>query len=63
MISGLNLPAKKEGVDEKNYFDIILNLYPNSFKSMREINEKDRLKAGFSEEELSWIKNFSKERS
>ena len=55
--------CKKEGVDEKSYFDIILNLYPNSFKSIREINEKDRLKAGFSEEELSWIKNFSKERS
>jgi len=45
--------CKKEGVDEKSYFDIILNLYPNSFKSIREINEKDRLKAGFSEEELT----------
>ncbi|WP_149725266.1 ferritin-like domain-containing protein [Campylobacter concisus] len=54
--------CKKEGVDENSYFDIILSLYPNSFKNVREINEQDRLKAGFSKEELCLIKNFSKER-
>lgn len=54
--------CKKEGIDENNYFDIILSLYPNSFKNVREINEQDRLKAGFSKEELCLIKNFSKER-
>ena len=54
--------CKKEGIDEKSYFDIILSLYPNSFKNVREINEQDRLKAGFSKEELCLIKNFSKER-
>ena len=54
--------CKKEGIDENSYFDIILSLYPNSFKNVREINEQDRLKAGFSKEELCLIKNFSKER-
>ncbi|OUT09797.1 ferritin [Campylobacter concisus] len=54
--------CNKEGIDENSYFDIILSLYPNSFKNVREINEQDRLKAGFSKEELCLIKNFSKER-
>ncbi|WP_107691158.1 ferritin-like domain-containing protein [Campylobacter concisus] len=54
--------CKKEGIDENSYFDIILSLYPNSFKNVREINEQDRLKAGFSKKELCLIKNFSKER-
>ncbi|OUT12072.1 ferritin [Campylobacter concisus] len=56
------LACKKEGIDENSYFDIILSLYPNSFKNVREINEQDRLKAGFSKEELYLIKNLSKER-
>lgn len=37
------------------WFDIVLKHYPKSFSQNRQINVKDRLKAGFCEEEINLI--------
>ncbi len=41
-----------------DYFEIVQKVYPNSFKQHKKINEKARLEAGFTQEELSRIKSF-----
>ena len=53
--------CKRENIDPNEYIRIIQELYPNSFKSSRTLNEKDRLQAGFSKDELELIKSFQKE--
>ncbi len=52
--------CKQLNINPSEYINIIQTLYPNSFKTSRELNEADRLKAGFSKEELEMIKKFTK---
>ena len=40
-----------------NYFDIVNNVHPNSFKINKNINIEARLKAGFSQEEILILTN------
>jgi len=49
--------SKKENFS-CDYFKIVRSVYPNSFRQHKKINEKARLAAGFSEEELNTMKNF-----
>jgi len=41
-----------------DYFKIVQAVYPNSFKQHKKINEKARLEAGFSKEEIAKLKSF-----
>ncbi len=41
-----------------NYFDIVNNVYPNSFKKTKYLNVDARKKAGFSNEEIEVLKNL-----
>lgn len=41
-----------------NYFDIVNHLYPNSFKTNKQLNVEARKKAGFSDEEISKLQAF-----
>jgi hypothetical protein len=52
--------CEQGGISCDEYVKIICNLYPNAFKSARELNETARLKAGFSANELEIIKNYQK---
>ncbi|MBE3605561.1 ferritin-like domain-containing protein [Campylobacter sp. RM13119] len=52
--------CKQLNINPSEYINIIQTFYPNSFKTSRELNEADRLKAGFSKEELEMIKNLQK---
>lgn len=52
--------CEREKIDPNEYINIVRNLYPNSFSSIRELNESDRLKAGFSQNELENIKNLAR---
>ncbi|QKF63010.1 ferritin-like domain-containing protein [Campylobacter mucosalis] len=54
--------CKRSGVDVGEYINIIRNLYPNSFINVRELNEADRLKAGFLQSELDEIKSLGGKR-
>jgi uncharacterized ferritin-like protein (DUF455 family) len=38
-----------------NYFDIVNKVYPNSFRKNKHLNIKARQKAGFSDEEISYL--------
>ncbi|MCR4942628.1 MAG: ferritin-like domain-containing protein [Campylobacter sp.] len=52
--------CEKSGHNTDEYINIVRNLYPNSFRTCRELNEKDRLRAGFSKEEINTIKGLAK---
>jgi len=41
-----------------NYFDIVNNVYPNSFKRTKYLNVQARKDAGFSDEEIDILKNL-----
>lgn len=41
-----------------NYFDIVNNIHPNSFRTNKNINIQARLKAGFSQSEIDTLLNF-----
>ncbi|OPA77150.1 ferritin [Campylobacter pinnipediorum subsp. pinnipediorum] len=51
--------CKIENIDPLEYVNIIQRLYPNSFLTSRELNEEDRLKAGFSMDEIKIIKQMA----
>lgn len=52
--------CEREKIEPSEYINIVRNLYPNSFSSIRTLNESDRLKAGFSQNELEEIKNLAR---
>ncbi|MBR8463942.1 ferritin-like domain-containing protein [Campylobacter sp. faydin G-24] len=52
--------CKRENIDPNEYINIVQQLYPNSFKTTRNLNEADRIKAGFSVNELEKIKSFQR---
>jgi len=41
-----------------DYFQIVMNIYPNSFNTNKHINEKARKLAGFSDEEIEKLKTY-----
>lgn len=43
-----------------DYFKIVTNIYPNSFKNNKYVNKDARIKAGFSEEEIEQLQLFNK---
>ena len=49
--------SKKENFS-CDYFKIVRSVYPNSFRQHKKLNEKARLEAGFSQEEISIMKSF-----
>lgn len=52
--------CEHENISTQEYVNIIKELYPNAFKSVRELNENARIKAGFSIDEINNIKMIAK---
>jgi uncharacterized ferritin-like protein (DUF455 family) len=49
-----------EGVEPKEYFNIVNSIYPNSFKPKKGLNVEARLEAGFKECEIEYLKDPNK---
>lgn len=52
--------CENEGVSPEIYAQIVQKIYPKAFLQSRELNVSARLKSGFSEAEIEYIKNIAK---
>ncbi|MDO5046834.1 ferritin-like domain-containing protein [Campylobacter sp.] len=55
--------CEQTGTNPSDYISIVRKIYPNSFTQIRELNEKARLKSGFSRLELDEIKKIAENRA
>ena len=53
--------CERAGISPNCWFEIVKKHYPNAFKSVREIDERSRIQAGFSTNEIEKIKNFKED--
>lgn len=52
--------CKMQNINPNEYINIVRSLYPNSFATSRNLNEKARLEAGFDKSELELIKSLAR---